>query len=64
MAKALNKNGTPVELYIYEDELHGFVDNRNAVDPNLYFVDFYTTFSSMRLRAVAAAASAAGMNVI
>jgi dipeptidyl aminopeptidase/acylaminoacyl peptidase len=39
MARALRKRKSPVELYIYDDELHGFVNDANAAD-------FYTKLAN------------------
>ncbi|MBT8468175.1 MAG: S9 family peptidase, partial [Deltaproteobacteria bacterium] len=41
MARALRKQKVPVELYIYENERHGFVDDRNAIDFYTKLVAFF-----------------------
>ena len=41
MARALRKNGVPVELYIYEDEPHDFLDDRNRAHFFAQLAEFF-----------------------
>ena len=54
MAKALRKRDKPVELYIYEDEIHGFQDPRNRIN----FYSKLAAFFELHLAPRPAAASA------
>jgi dipeptidyl aminopeptidase/acylaminoacyl peptidase len=49
MIDALEAAGRPVEFYIYQDEVHGFLDERNAID-------FYTKLAAFFERNLLAAA--------
>jgi dipeptidyl aminopeptidase/acylaminoacyl peptidase len=48
MARALEKHGTPVELYIYEDEPHDFLDDRNRAHFFEHLADFFERHLAVR----------------
>ena len=48
MARALKKNGVPVELYIYEDEPHEFLDDRNRAHFFEHLADFFERHLAVR----------------
>ena len=48
MARALEKQGTPVELYIYEDEPHDFLDDRNRAHFFEHLADFFERHLAVR----------------